>query len=113
MKTMALGGWVVMVSFLALVSPSWGDPGVTDTEIVIGSCSALEGPANFLGTQTVLGATAYLNDVNAQGGVHGRTIKLVSYDDSYEPAKAIECFNHLKQENVFAAAFFVGTPTGA
>ncbi len=113
MKMIARGASLVMAGFLALVSPAWGDPGVTDTEILIGSCSALEGPANFLGTQTVLGAKAYLNHVNDQGGVHGRKIKLVAYDDSYEPAKAIECFNRLKQEQVFAAGFFVGTPTGA
>ncbi len=112
-KTVARGMWVALASLLALGNPAWGESGVTDTEILIGSCSALEGPANFLGTQTVLGAKAYLNLINEQGGVHGRKIKLVAYDDSYEPAKAIECFNRLKQESVFAAGFFVGTPTGA
>jgi branched-chain amino acid transport system substrate-binding protein len=87
--------------------------GVTDTEVLIGSCSALEGPASFLGTQTVLGAKAYLNYVNDQGGVHGRKIRLLDYDDSYEPAKAVECFNRLIKEKIFSAAFFVGTPTAA
>jgi branched-chain amino acid transport system substrate-binding protein len=111
--TIACSIWMVVAGLLTLVSPAWSESGVTDTEILIGSCSALEGPANFLGAQTVLGARAYLNHVNDQGGVHGRQIKLVAYDDSYEPAKAIECFNRLKQEGVFAAAFFVGTPTGA
>jgi branched-chain amino acid transport system substrate-binding protein len=113
MKTIVRGAWAVIGGLLALVSLTWGQPGVTDSEILIGSCSALEGPANFLGTQTVLGARAYLNHVNEQGGVHGRKIKLVAYDDSYEPGKAIECFNRLKKEQVFAAGFFVGTPTGA
>lgn len=113
MKTVVRGIWVVLAALLVLASPAWGEPGVTDTEVLIGSCSALEGPANFLGTQTVLGARAYLNYINEQGGVHGRKTKLVAYDDGYEPAKAIECFNKLKQENVFAAGFFVGTPTGA
>jgi branched-chain amino acid transport system substrate-binding protein len=88
-------------------------PGVTDTEVVIGSCSALEGPANFLGIQTVLGARAYLDYINDQGGVNGRSIRLVSYDDGYEPEKAVDCFNRLKDEKVFAAGFFVGTPTAA
>jgi len=113
MKSIANGVWVVMAGLLALGSPAWGEPGVTETEILIGSCSALEGPASFLGTQTVLGAKVYLNQINEQGGIHGRKIKLVAYDDSYEPAKAIECFTRLKKEEVFAAAFFVGTPTGA
>jgi ABC-type branched-subunit amino acid transport system substrate-binding protein len=87
--------------------------GVTTSEIVIGSCAALEGPASFLGTETVLGAKAYLNKINAEGGISGRKVRLLSYDDSYEPAKAVECFNRLRAEKVFAAAFFVGTPTAA
>jgi len=85
--------------------------GVTASEILIGSCAALEGPANALGTQTVLGAKAYLNHINEGGGVNGRKIRLLSYDDGYEPTKAVECFNRLRAEPVFAAAFFVGTPT--
>jgi ABC-type branched-subunit amino acid transport system substrate-binding protein len=104
---------LAFLAMVALTAPAFAEPGVTDTEIVIGSCAALNGPANFLGTQTVQGAQAYLNHVNEQGGVHGRKVKLVSYDDGYEPAKAIECFNKLKQDNVFAAGFFVGTPTAA
>jgi branched-chain amino acid transport system substrate-binding protein len=87
--------------------------GVTASEILIGSCAALEGPASVLGTQTVLGAKAYLNHINEGGGVNGRTIRLLSHDDSYEPTKAVECFNRLRAEKVFAAAFFVGTPTAA
>jgi len=95
MKTIGWGIWIVMAGLLALGSPAWGEPGVTDTEVLIGSCSALTGAANFLGTQTVLGARAYLNHVNDQGGVHGRRIKVVAHDDRYEPAGAIECFNRL------------------
>lgn len=107
-------GLFIWVGILVWAGPAWAaEPGVTENEILIGSCSALEGPASFLGTQTVTGAKTYLNYINDQGGVHGRKIKLVSYDDSYEPNKAIECFNRLKKEGVFAAGFFVGTPTGA
>jgi ABC-type branched-subunit amino acid transport system substrate-binding protein len=113
MKTLVRRVWIVFVGLLLLTTAAWAEPGVTDTEILIGSCSVLTGPANFLGTQTVLGAQAYLNYVNEQGGVHGRKLKLVTHDDRYEPAGAIECFNKLKQENVFSAAFFVGTPTAA
>ena len=85
--------------------------GVTDTEILIGSCSALEGPSHFLGTETVTGAKAYFAMVNDAGGVDGRKLKLVSYDDSYDPAKTEVCFNHLMEQKVFALGFFVGTPT--
>ena len=114
MSMLRQGFLVGIAALAALVGPAWADPGVTDTEIVIGSCAALEGPASFLGTQTVLGARAYLNTVNDQGGVHGRKIRLVSRNDGYEPDKAIACVNQLIQEDkVFAMGFFVGTPTGA
>ncbi|HWZ96221.1 MAG TPA: ABC transporter substrate-binding protein [Candidatus Dormibacteraeota bacterium] len=86
-------------------------PGISDKEVTIGSCSALEGPSQFLGTQTVAGARAYFESINEQGGVHGRKLRLVSYDDSYDPAKAEECFNRLQKQGVFALGFFVGTPT--
>ena len=86
-------------------------PGVTEREILIGSCSALEGLSHFLGTETVTGAKAYLDMINDAGGVDGRKLKLISYDDSYDPAKTEACFNRLMEQKVFALAFFVGTPT--
>jgi ABC-type branched-subunit amino acid transport system substrate-binding protein len=86
-------------------------PGVTDKEILIGSCSALEGPSHFLGTETVAGAKAYFAMINDAGGVDGRKLKLLAYDDSYDPAKAEACFNRLQEQKVFALGFFVGTPT--
>jgi branched-chain amino acid transport system substrate-binding protein len=86
-------------------------PGVTDKEIVIGSCSALEGPSHFLGTETVAGATAYFDLINESGGVEGRKLRLVAYDDSYDPLKTESCFERLINQHVFALGFFVGTPT--
>src|SRR3989442_5255833 len=114
MKMRQRGLVAVLMMLAAPVGMAGADPGVTDKEIVIGSCAALEGPASFLGTQTVLGARAYLNTINDQGGVHGRKIQLVSRNDGYEPDKAIACVNQLiQQDKVFAMGFFVGTPTGA
>jgi ABC-type branched-subunit amino acid transport system substrate-binding protein len=86
-------------------------PGVTDNSILIGSCSALDGPAHVLGRQTVLGASAYLHMVNDEGGVFGRKIELQAFDDSYDPDKAPACFKRMTKEGVFALGFFVGTPT--
>ena len=86
-------------------------PGVTDTGILIGSCSALDGPAHFLGRQTVLGASAYLHTVNDDGGVLGRKIQLQAFDDGYDPERAPACFKRMTKEGVFALGFFVGTPT--
>ena len=95
-----------------VISSAWAEtPGVTSSSILIGSCSALDGPARFLGSQTVLGATAYLHSVNDQGGVLGRKVQLVAHDDGYDPEKAPTCFNRMASEGVFALGFFVGTPT--
>lgn len=109
----AMKFWLVSALFLGSgsLALSQSAPGVTDSEILIGSCSALEGPSHFLGVETVTGARAYFSLVNEEGGVNGRKLKLVSVDDSYDPAKTQACFDHLKSEKVFALGFFVGTPT--
>jgi len=103
---------ICVVSFFAHPISAQSAPGVTDKEITIGSCSALEGPSKFLGTQTVAGARAYFDSINEQGGVHGRKLRLIASDDSYDPAKAEDCFKRLQTLGVFAMGFFVGTPTG-
>jgi branched-chain amino acid transport system substrate-binding protein len=94
-----------------LLSPGQSAPGVTEKEILIGSCAALEGPSSFLGRETVAGAEAYFSMVNDEGGVNGRKLRLVSYDDSYDPAKTQDCWDKLMAQKVFAMGFFVGTPT--
>jgi branched-chain amino acid transport system substrate-binding protein len=86
-------------------------PGVTDKEILIGSCAALEGPSQFLGRETVSGAEAYFHLVNEEGGVNGRKLRLASFNDDYDPGKAQGCWDKLVQERPFALGFFVGTPT--
>jgi branched-chain amino acid transport system substrate-binding protein len=96
---------------VSISTPAQTATGVSDKEILIGSCSALEGPSHFLGTETVNGAKAYFAMVNDAGGVDGRKLKLVAYDDSYDPAKTEACFNRLMEQKVFALSFFVGTPT--
>lgn len=111
-----LASATLLLAALLAAAPCWGQarvPGVTDNTILIGSCSALDGPAKFLGTQTVLGATAYLHIINDKGGVHGRRVQLQAFDDGYDPDKTTACFNRLLKEDVFAAGFFVGTPTAA
>jgi len=106
-----LGFCVLLVCFFAVSTQAQNTIGVTDKEILIGSCSALEGPSHFLGTETVTGAKAYFAMVNDAGGVDGRKLKLIAYDDSYDPTKTEACFNHLMEQKVFALGFFVGTPT--
>ena len=104
---------IAAVLLLVLASNSLGQsvPGVSEKEIVIGSCAALEGPSNFLGRETLAGAQAYFDLVNDEGGVNGRKLRLVSFDDSYDPAKTQACWDKLIAQKVFALGFFVGTPT--
>jgi len=60
----------------------------------------------------VIGAKAYFSVVNAQGGVNGRKLELETKDDGYEAERAAPCWDGPEKVGVFAAAFFVGTPTG-
>jgi len=65
------------------------DTGVTDTEIKIGHVEAYSGPASAYG---VIGKTeeAYFKMINDQGGINGRKINWISYDDGYSPPKTVE-----------------------
>src|SRR6476469_7705601 len=65
------------------------DTGATDTEIKIGNIMPYSGPASAWG---VLGKTeaAYFRKINAEGGINGRKITFISYDDAYSPPKTVE-----------------------
>jgi ABC-type branched-subunit amino acid transport system substrate-binding protein len=87
--------------------------GVTEKEILIGQFAATTGPAAQLGQRMQIGMQAYFSSVNAQGGVNGRSIKLITRDDGYEPERAAAAVNALiNEDKVFALAGSVGTPTG-
>ena len=87
-------------------------PGVTDSEIRIGTSLALGGHAGYLGTQMLHGAMAYLNEINRLGGVHGRRIRVIAYDDQYDPPKCVANTQKLIiADRVFALFSYVGTPT--
>ncbi len=112
------GTWIVLWALLACqpakdsVAPSEATPGVSDTEILLGSSLALQGHASFLGRQTFRGYQCYLEHVNAQGGIHGRTIRVIAYDDSYDPPQCLANTQRLiVEDQVFALFSYVGTPT--
>ena len=87
-------------------------PGVSSDEIRLGASLALSGHASFLGTQTIRGAICYLRSINEAGGVHGRKIKVIAYDDSYDPPRCLENTQRLiVEDKVFALFCYVGTPT--
>ncbi len=86
--------------------------GVTETEILLGSSLALQGHASYLGTQTLRGFTSYIEHINERGGIHGRTIRVIAYDDSYDPPKCVANTQRLiVEDQVFALFSYVGTPT--
>src|SRR5437870_11079435 len=83
--------------------PAAAENGVTKDRIVLGQSVALTGPASQLGIQMRNGVSAYLDYVNAQGGVHGRKIELITLDDGYEPARTVPNTKKLIDEHkVFA-----------
>ena len=87
-------------------------PGLTPSTITFGSSLALSGHAGYLGTQMLHGELSYINEINEQGGVHGRRIKIISYDDAYDPARCVSnTLRLIKEEQVFGLFGYVGTPT--
>lgn len=107
MRRLALGAAV-----LAVVAPTalaGGAPGVTATTITIGSTVPITGPAALFGS-VAHGADAYFKYVNGRGGVNGRKIKYLYYDDGYDPAKTVQLTRRLvEQDHVFAVFSTVGT----
>ena len=98
---------------LASTSAMAQSPGVSDKEIVVGQFAAFSGPAAQLGERLKVGIEAYFKATNATGGVNGRTLKLVTRDDGYEPEKATAAVKALIfEDKVFALIGAVGTPTG-
>ena len=88
-------------------------PGVTDREIKIGNTGPYSGPlAN--GSPFPLSAQAYFKKVNAEGGVNGRKITFISYDDAYSPPKTVELTRKLVEEDhVLLLCSSIGTPTNS
>jgi len=87
------------------------DPGASDTEIRIGNTNPYSGPASAYGTigKTI---TAYFKMVDDQGGINGRKINFISYDDAYSPPKTVEMVRKLvEQDNVLFVFQTLGTPS--
>jgi ABC-type branched-subunit amino acid transport system substrate-binding protein len=87
------------------------DTGVTDTEIKIGNIAPYSGPASAWG---MVGKTqaAYFRKINAEGGVNGRKIMFISYDDGYSPPKAVEQARKLVESDEVLLIFnSLGTPS--
>jgi len=87
-------------------------PGVTPEAIKVGMSAAFKGTAAGLGTEFYRGAQAYYNEINARGGIYGRSISVVALDDGYEPIPCIKnTIRLVEKETVFFLSNYVGTPT--
>ena len=80
------------------------DTGATDTEIKIGQTVPFSGPASAYATIGKAQA-AYINMINEQGGVNGRKVNLIQYDDAYSPPKAVEQVRKLVESDEVLVTF--------
>jgi ABC-type branched-subunit amino acid transport system substrate-binding protein len=111
MSSIALAGALVALSATASLAQKKYDSGATDTEIKIGNIMPYSGPASSYAT---IGKTeaAYFKMINEQGGINGRKINFISYDDGYSPPKTVEQARKLVESDEVLLIFnSLGTPT--
>ncbi|HET9763265.1 MAG TPA: ABC transporter substrate-binding protein [Casimicrobiaceae bacterium] len=87
------------------------DPGASDTEIKIGNTNPYSGPASAYGA---IGKSiaAYFRMINERGGINGRKVNFISYDDGYSPPKTVEMARKLvEQDEVLLLFQSLGTPS--
>ena len=88
-----------------------GTQGVTDTEILIGNSAAVSGAYAPVGVPFIAGIQAYLDMVNGAGGIGGRKITFIHYDDEFDPVKGKSYLQQLVEDDkVFAIVGHFGTP---
>ncbi len=103
----SIGILVALILTIPVIGSAAEVRGVTDTEVVVGITTPLSGPAALWG-MTGLGAKAWADHINAQGGIHGRKIKVILKDDGYNPARAMANLREMKGK-VFAVCALLGT----
>ena len=110
-RAAAMSAVAVMISAGVAVAANRYDVGATNTEIKIGNIMPYSGPASAYG---VIGhvEAAYFRKVNDEGGINGRKINFISYDDSYSPPKAVEQARKLVEDDQVLLIFnSLGTPS--
>jgi len=102
----------LLSSRLARAAKKYG-PGVTDTEIKIGNTGPYSGPASSY-SSVPKSQVAYWQMINDQGGINGRKVNFISYDDAYSPPKTVEMVRKLVEEDqVLLVGSPLGTPTNS
>ena len=103
--------WRIIALAAFAATPALAGQGVGDGEVVIGSVSDLSGPFAAFGAPSIKAAQMHFNAVNASGGIHGRKIRFVVEDSSYQMPKALQGYNKLvNRDKVFAMLLSLGTP---
>ena len=107
--------FVVGLMAVALSAPAMAqkkyDPGASDKEIRIGNTNPYSGPASAYGT-IGKSITAYFKMLNEQGGINGRRVNFISYDDGYSPPRTVEMARKLvEQDEVLFVFQTLGTPS--
>ena len=94
-----------------LATSAFSEQGISDTSVRFAQVAALDGPAAALGLGVEQGIRAAFEEVNRQGGIHGRQLQLDSMDDGYEPSRSVEAVNSVVAGNDYLALIGpVGTP---
>lgn len=103
--------WAAAAAFFGIgLTPALAERGVSDTEIILGSHTALSGPAAIWGVSSVNTARLLFDEVNAKGGIHGRKIKFIVEDHQYQVPLAVKAMNKLtNRDKVFAIFMALGT----
>src|SRR5436190_9032180 len=111
--TLGLSGLIITAASLPASAQKKYDTGVTDTEIKIGNIMPYSGPASAYG---VIGRSeqAYFNKINTEGGINGRKINFITYDDSASPPKTVEQARKLVEgDEVFLIFNSLGTASNS
>jgi len=105
--------WKIAIALAVLLSGSAAaaeEPGISETEIKVGGVFPFSGPASSIGL-VGKGLIAYIQSLNDRGGVNGRKINYIAYDDSYSPPKAVEHVRKLVESDEVSFMFGqLGTP---
>jgi branched-chain amino acid transport system substrate-binding protein len=103
---------LLVQGLVILAALSAGSPSSWSKEISIGMSAALTGPTRGLGIELYRGSVAYFSHINDQGGVFGHKIKVIAYDDGYNPVPTIaNTIRLVEEDDVFLLFNYVGTPT--
>ena len=110
MKLKTIAALVALACSAGAVLAQNSNQGVSKTEITVGSIQDLSGPIAGFGKQVRLGMMLRVDEINEQGGVHGRKVKLVVEDSAYDPKKAVLAAQKLvNQDKIFAMIGHIGT----